>query len=474
MKDGIRTVPAVNPAPWPRLLPEDFVRFSRLIEKRTGIRFEKRRARQLSRGLFEAAARAGCEELDSFYSRLNSAASSSDAWNDLMVELTVGETYFFRDTGQMLALEKHILPAVIEKNREKKTLRLWSAGCATGEEPYTLAILLCEILPDIARWDVSILATDINIKVLDLARQGRFREWSFRETDPDIRRRYFTAGQGGHLLVPRIRDMVHFTQLNLMENTYPSPVNRTQALDLILCRNVVIYFAATLQPKVMDSLARCLTPDGWLLLSAAESAGLVIPGLKPQVFEGAVVYRKKESPFPQGLQRSRPGLAADKASPARKTWGHKPRRIFAAGPPQNNEAPVEPALPAAAPAQAPCDKASGEELFRQCQKVLAENPLCPHSHFTLGLLNAEQGRTAEAVRCFKQALYADRDFLMAHVSLMQVFAGAGQNKLALHHGKLARRLLADMTEKTLIPGASGETADTLLHFVDACLTRKAL
>jgi chemotaxis protein methyltransferase CheR len=391
-----------------------------------------------------------------------------------MAGLTVGETYFFRDTGQMMALKKHILPAIIEKNRDRKTLRLWSAGCATGEEPFTLAILLCEILPDIARWDISILATDINIKVLNLARQGRFREWSFRETSPDIRRRYFTAGQGGHLLVPRIRDMVHFAQLNLMENTYPSPVSRTQAQDLILCRNVVIYFAATLQPRVMDSLARCLGPDGWLLLSAAESAGLVIPGLKPQVFEGAVVYHKKESSFMQGLQKNSPGKASSRPSPARPAPGNRPSKPFAAGLPQNHQPPKEAAPQAPEHSQAHWDKAPAQELFGQCEKALTENPLCPQSHFTLGLLHAERGRAKEAIRCFKQALYSDKDFVMAHVGLMQAFAGEDQKELALRHAKLAAGILAAMNPRTPIPGASGETADTLLHFIDACTTRKAL
>ena len=156
----------------------------RLLGERTGLSFPPQRHESAEHGVRRAMARAGATDPEEF---LGLAARDARVLDDLVVELTVGETYFFRNEPQFQALEQHILPELIARRRPSRQLRLWSAGCASGEEPYSLAILLERLLPDLADWHILILATDINPQVLARAKRGCYGEWSFRQTPAEIR-----------------------------------------------------------------------------------------------------------------------------------------------------------------------------------------------------------------------------------------------------------------------------------------------
>lgn len=153
-------------------------------------------------------------EWDSYYTQLRAASSDASLWEDLVSRLTVGETYFFRNMAQFSALREQILPPLIQCRRDegRRLLRIWSAGCASGEEPYSLAILLRELLPDIHDWSIAILATDINRNALAQAAAGVYKDRSFRTDTPTyIRARYFQPNRQGLELKPFIRQMVQFT-----------------------------------------------------------------------------------------------------------------------------------------------------------------------------------------------------------------------------------------------------------------------
>ena len=154
--------------------------------------------------------------------------------------MNLSETHFFRGASQIQALEQRILPEVIARRSSERRLRIWSAGCSTGEEAYTLAILVNRLLPDVASWDVLILATDINSRSLQQGRRGIYGKWSLRGTSELAAASYLTRLGDRFEVVPRIRAMVTFYRLNLVENLYPSPSTNTHAMDLILCRNVLL------------------------------------------------------------------------------------------------------------------------------------------------------------------------------------------------------------------------------------------
>ena len=162
--------------------------------------------------------------------------------------LTIGETYFFRVEPDFNALENHILPELIHLRKDTgKYLRIWSAASSTGEEPYSLAILVRKLIPDIKDWNITILATDINTRSLAKAEKGIYGNWSFRNNPEWLKKIYFTPLLDERYQINRnIKDMVSFFYLNLARDTYPSLLNNTNGMDIIFCRNVLMYFTPEL------------------------------------------------------------------------------------------------------------------------------------------------------------------------------------------------------------------------------------
>jgi chemotaxis protein methyltransferase CheR len=275
---------------------KNYLRYYELIQTRTGIRVGENRREILAQALNEVLESVQCTGLDHLYSFLQGARTESEAWSELIKKVTVGETYFFRDPDTIQALRHHILPDLIARHQTDRTLRLWSAGCATGEEPYTLAILLRQILSDIDRWKILILATDINRQALLQAKAGRYRTWSFREKDPGIQSTYFTADGDTFTLKPDVREMVTFAYHNLAEDNYPSPTNQTNDLDLILCRNVTIYLPTSLIFDIAKRFYQCLPNHAWLIVGPSETHLEIYRQFQTVNFDGATVYQKVSDP----------------------------------------------------------------------------------------------------------------------------------------------------------------------------------
>ena len=178
---------------------------------------------------------------------LSSEPPSRNQIEILASYLTIGETYFFREKQTFEILEERILADLIKTRRQnERRLRIWSAGCCTGEEPYSIAMLLSKMLPDLKDWNISILATDINPRFLHKASEGVYSKWSFRDCPQGVKERYFRKAKEDRLeILPDIKKMVTFSYLNLVEDSYPSLSNCTNAMDVIFCRNVLMYFAPT-------------------------------------------------------------------------------------------------------------------------------------------------------------------------------------------------------------------------------------
>jgi chemotaxis protein methyltransferase CheR len=229
------------------------------------------------------------QTLDQLYA---AAAAGGPAWEAIVARLTIGETYFFRNMPQFDALRQHIIPELLRRREATRGLRIWSAGCATGEEPYSVAITVGDMLPADHFWHVSILATDINAQFLTRAREALYGEWSFRETPDELRSRFWAREQGRWRLRPQIRRMVSFARLNLAEPCYPSVANGTCALDLLLCRNVTIYFDDLTTRQVVERFYNALAPGGWLIVGHTEPQASVYQRFEVHNFPHTVVYRK--------------------------------------------------------------------------------------------------------------------------------------------------------------------------------------
>ena len=207
-------------------------------------------------------------------------------------QLTVGESFFFRNEHHFRVLRETVLPRILEENRPRRQVRVWSAGCATGEEPYSLAILLDQLLGPASGWQTSVLGTDLNPEFLQRAREARYRQWSFRQTDINQHREYFTPDGDTYQLVDRLRKSVRFAHLNLVKDAYPSPLTGTVGLDLILFRNVAIYLKPEVTVAILKKFYQALRPGGWLLLGETEVTAACPGEFEVRRFEQATLYQK--------------------------------------------------------------------------------------------------------------------------------------------------------------------------------------
>ena len=231
---------------------QDLSTVAALVSERMGLYYPPDRAGDLARGLQKTAADLGFADLHSFVTHLLSEQFTQREVQALATHLTIGETHFFRSPDLFSMLESWLLPELIAAQQNAgRRLRIWSAACASGQEPYSLAILLSRLIPKVETWDLTILATDINPDSFALAKTGEYTQWSFRGTPSWVINNYFTKLLDGRYRIDSsIRDMVTFRYLNLADDLYPAPAIGMCDFDLILCRNVLMYFSPAVVKQV--------------------------------------------------------------------------------------------------------------------------------------------------------------------------------------------------------------------------------
>lgn len=231
---------------------------------------------------------------------LSSELIAQKEWKELLLLLTTGESYFFRDSGQFFLLKNIILPELIayqknswqQQGKMQPTLRIWSAGCSTGEEAYSLAILLTEIIPDWQSWRLHILGTDINIESIKKARKGLYSSWSFRTVDEQKKNTYFIPDKNGWQIKDSIRQLVKFEYGNLVKDNFPDFSADIANMDLIVCRNVFVYFEPEAIAQVLKKFYQTLRPGGYLFTAHAELYGQQLDDFVSKVFPQSVIYQR--------------------------------------------------------------------------------------------------------------------------------------------------------------------------------------
>lgn len=213
----------------------------------------------------------------------------SEEFSAIVDLLTIHETYFFREDHQLYALQREILPDLMRR-RTDRVLRIWSAGSSTGEEAYSVAMLLADH-PDYADWRIEIVASDISQRVLEVARRGVYPASAFRTTPPDYRSRFFRAEADGFRIDDSIKRMVSFFSFNLAGADRASLLPK---MDVILCRNVIIYFDLAVKKRVIDMFWNRLRPGGYLLLGHSESLVNISTAYNLRHLRHDIVYQKEE------------------------------------------------------------------------------------------------------------------------------------------------------------------------------------
>lgn len=456
---------------------------SEFLAARTGLYFPQERWGDLERGIAAAARDFELADAESCAHRILSTPTTRNAIEILARHLTVGETYFFREKKSFEALEEHILPELLRaRGGAERRLRIWSAGCCTGEEPYSIAMLIDRFIPNHREWNITILASDINPGSLRKAARGVYGEWSFRDTPDWIRERYFKKMQDGRFEIhPHIRKMVTFSYLNLADDVYPALSSNTNAMDIIFCRNVLMYFNAERVRDVARNLYRSLIDGGWLIVSPAETSSSLFPQFKAITFPGAILYRKAEG---AASLAGVPGYPASMPGPLPGAM----RMPEAALPPKDAQ-PAPPAAAANAPVQPVAESAVARppihdepdalrrmarsqanqgkltEAIAWCEKAIAAGKLNPATHYLLGIILQEQGKSENAVQSLMRAIYLDQDFVLAHFALGNLRLAQGRQREAERHFGNALALLRMHPQDEMLPESEGLTAGRLTEII---------
>jgi chemotaxis protein methyltransferase CheR len=482
-------------------------RLSHFIAGSIGLHFPPERIADLQRGLGAAAEEFGFADHAQCAEWVLSGVLTRPQLHALASHLTVGETYFFRERKTFEALSNVILPELISRRRgREQRLRLWSAACCTGEEAYSLAILLQQVLPDWRQWNVTILATDINERFLQKAAAGIYGEWSFRDCPAALKELHFTrTPDGRYQVAAQVRDWVTFAQLNLAEDSFPSLSTDTNAMDVILCRNLLLYFTPAHAGKLADKLYNALVEPGWLAVSPSECSQALFSRFVGVNFPGAVLYRKDS--------------VAERSSPARPPAVPEPVAVF--------ELPVVPQQPSAVAgadplrlavptAGAPEDSArlvglphalaAAEHAFSQGRYREAVDALLqaehgprsfsllarayanqgklteallwtarwldsdrvePAAHYLHAMILQEKGEWRDARRALQSAVYLQPDFALAHFALGSLARAEGRAAEASKHFANALRSLRHRSPEELLPESDGMTVARLVQTITA-------
>lgn len=269
--------------------PEQVERFRSLIADRLGLQFEDARTAWLAEVLDRRVDASGVTA-EPYLAGLQAAVPPAEL-AALARELTVGETYFFRNIEQFAALRERVAPERIRSGGARRCLRILSAGCASGEEPYSIAMALHELVAS-TPCELQIRAVDLNPTSLDKARQARYTTWSLRETPPAMQQRWFRPDGAGVVLDDAIRASVKFEARNLGEDD--ADLWQPGAYDIVFCRNVLMYFTPRGTQALVTRIARALAPSGTLFLGSAETLRGLSQDFHLQHTHGSFYYQRKE------------------------------------------------------------------------------------------------------------------------------------------------------------------------------------
>lgn len=457
----------------PPLLREGF---GRHMHRAFGLAFSAARQDNLDAGVTRAAAALAEPDLSALLARLE--RDDPAALTALAVELTIGETYFFRMPQHFAFLRELLREAA--RARPRGALKLWSAGCATGEEAYSMAIAACEALGPADAARVQILGTDLNPIFLARACAGVYGEWSFREVSPEIRARWFVREEGRFRVLPILKEMVRFSCLNLVSEPalvlgVPAQAAWPSAVDVAFCRNVLIYFDAASSEPVAAAFARALAPGGWLITGPSDGR-LQADGLElraaaqitayQRVQGGVVAARPSPEPSPEGKRAaSRPGLAPPRAPAAPRVAALEAPSLLRVPAPSASLAVAPEAStsePPLALARRLADRGDMTGALALLDRAVAADALVKDAYLLRATVLSALSDHARAAADAEKAILLDRNAAFAHMLAAVARASLGDLAAAQRSLRNAQKLLLAAAPEAVVPGAQGATASELL------------
>lgn len=270
---------------------EDFQKFREFFYRKTGILFEDSKRYFVDKRLVERIEATGHANFRSYFTFVRFQASGEEL-QALINAMTVNETYFFREEYQLKCLVDSMLPEIVRRKKPGSTIRIWSIPSSSGEEPYSIALYLTNFWPDIERWDVELISSDIDTDMLQKARQGKYSPRSVQYLPANLLRKYFKRlPDGDYQIADDLRQSVEFTRVNLNDLSDTRPY---RGFDVVFCRNLLIYFDDLSRRQAAEVFFDALNPGGFICLGHSESMSRITSLFKVRKFPGAIVYQKQE------------------------------------------------------------------------------------------------------------------------------------------------------------------------------------
>ncbi|MCB9873461.1 MAG: hypothetical protein H6821_04710 [Planctomycetaceae bacterium] len=469
-----------------------------ILGARTGLAFREAQREATKIGIANAMKRSGVAE-SSAYAKL--LVHDVEALENLIVELTVGETYFFREASQFEGIRREILPEILRRKGGWQKLRIWSAACASGEEPYSLA-MLCHKQGLASQCEI--LATDISSEALSKARQATYRDWSLRGELQAEAKEYLRFDRGIYYVDEKIRRMVRFEFLNLAMDVYPSHVTSTEAMDLILCRNVLIYLSRSTIREVAQRFFQCLADGGWFITASGDPPIGDFAPFETTVTDFGVFYRKPTAAKTEAVVA--PEAAWETNEPRDGLYGANSGNISQANRDSQSTAAINrdtrwdkdeahaalargdyaravelseshPNEPAACIIHVKSlANLSTEAAIRKCALFATRHPLSAELHYLHAVLLMEMNLDVEAVQAVQRVVFLDRSLALAHFLLGSILQRRGTLDGARRAFRNARDLAAARAPDEIVPLSEHETSRLLaraatnhLRAIDAAL-----
>ncbi len=495
------------------LSKEAFYLFQKLLVEKSGLLFDGNKRQTLYATILERASERGLSSCEEYYDFLVKDPRGNSELMELLDRLTINETYFFRNEQQFETLKNHVIPEIVKRKMyvPGRPLRIWSAGCSRGNEPYSIAAMLLETLPFPENWDISVLGTDVNRKALAIAKEGVYVEADMRRVSNYYINKYFDREGDKYILKDLVKRMVSFEYHNLAKD--PFFIDRMQKLDIIFCRNVTIYFDIDTTKRITDNFYNCLDQDGYLFIGHAETLWRINNKFMPVEFPQSIIYKKAlhpaketgEKPF-MGVPeinlddfgffvpaRAKESLTetvqaeaeAYQAAPivseeekTKKKGGIHLDVLYKKAAKLFNEKKYEESLDLIdrilaedennvlahfAKANILSNQAKYELAVEELHKIIKEDNLYVEAYYLLGVLAYKVGNLTEAEEQFRRVIYVDPGIELAYYNLGNIYMCKGEYSGAAREYKNAVKLLEKRPQNDTVKFSENFTVDFLLR-----------
>lgn len=464
------------------LTQNEFKLFQTFISDKSGIYFNERKRDSLKISLLSRVKSKRCENFYQYYDYLKFHPEGSAEFKKLISLITVNETRFFRNSDHFKIFKKYIIPELIDKklqgkNHEQPSLAIWSAGCATGEEPYSIAMSLLDIMDSKGFLNTQILGTDIDEKALIQTRRGIYRQNSLRNIDDNYTDRYFRKVGNQFKLSEKIKNMVNFEHHNLMH--LPYPIFQSRTWDIIFCRNVIIYFKTSTVRKVIRNLYNCLSDSGYLFVGYSESLFNISDDFSPVQIDNTFVYKKETKKQPRKIIRSSKPIMIQTPTQIQQSILKDNAKIlyneafklfikedfdkaldktvkFLQKEPDNTEGHF-------LIGRLYLEKGLFEQSASEFKRVIKKDSLFAQAYYFLGITYERLNQSEEAIKQFKKALFVDKEFALAYFNLALLLQTYGDKNEALRGYKNAIKCFRQIPAAEPLKFSSGFTVKTLVE-----------